>query len=76
VQAVFPVPSEDGEVAGTVRFSFNVDQVFGEIEIDTPYFGKDGIDAGVKEAANYLAGIAEALSDEARSLSGSGQSDD
>ena len=53
---------------GQVRFSFSVPKTHDFVTIDMPYYSETGIDAGVKEAAGYLALLADALAEQARAL--------
>jgi hypothetical protein len=56
------------DIAGAVTFVLSAPGLNEALRIEVPYFGRAGIDAGVKEAAGSLAKIAEALSREALSL--------
>ena len=60
-------------VNGTVTFVIKIPHVVSDLALTLPYFEASSIDAGIKEAATYLAAIADAISSEAQSLAASDQ---
>ncbi len=59
-------PNETG--GGEVRFSLERPMSSESVELNVPYLGDEGMDAGIKEAAGYLAEFAEQLAKSAKAM--------
>ena len=66
IELIANYPNEYG--GGEVRFSFHVPGSPESTQLDVPFVGREGIDAGVKEAARQLADFADQLAKSARAM--------
>ena len=66
IKVIVIYPNESG--GGEVRFSFQASMSSNPTDLDIRFVGDEGMDAGVKEAAGYLAEFAEQLAKSAKAM--------